>query len=77
MENIDEIRKLFELILNNVYSGIIYCDKNAKVVFVNQVYAELLGIDRHKAIGRHITEFFPYSRIPKVLDLIRTRFGVS
>ena len=68
MAKIDEWRDLFELILNHVYSGIIFCDKDARVVFMNQVYADLLGTDRHPAVGRHITDFFPLSRIPKVLQ---------
>jgi len=75
MAKIDEWRDLFELILNNVYSGIIFCDKNAKVVFMNRVYADLLGVDRHKSVGRHITNFFPRSRIPNVIEKGWTELG--
>ena len=75
MAKIDEWRDIFELILNNVYSGIIFCDKDARVVFMNQVYADLLCVDRHQAVGKHITDFFPQSRIPSVLEKGWTELG--
>ena len=73
--DIIELNDLLELILNNVYSGIIFCDGKARILFMNQVYADLLGTDRKKAIGRHITDFFPSSRLPEVLEKGQAELG--
>lgn len=73
--DIIELNDLLELILNNVYSGIIFCDAEARILFMNQVYADLLGTDREKAIGRHITDFFPSSRLPEVLEKGQAELG--
>jgi len=77
-QEISELKYLvdsLELILNNVYSGIIFCDKECNILFMNQVYAELLGIDRNKAVGKPITEFFPQSRLPYVLKTGEPELG--
>src|SRR5208337_925258 len=53
----EEVRNLVEflgLVLDNVYSGIIVCDINCRIVFMNQVYADLLKADRKQAVGKHI-----------------------
>ena len=75
---LDDPRRLvdfLELILNNVYSGIIVCDREARVVFINQVYAELLKIDRSEAVGRKIQEFFPASRLNLVIQSGQAELG--
>jgi sensor histidine kinase regulating citrate/malate metabolism len=64
-----------ELILNNVYSGIIFCDREYNIIFMNQVYAELLGVDRNEVVGKPISEFFPDSRLPLVLRSGKAEFG--
>ena len=64
-----------ELILNNVYSGIIFCDRKCNIVFMNHVYAELLGVDRNEAVGKSISEFFPDSRLPFVLRSGKAELG--
>ena len=68
-KEISELKYLvssLELILNNVYSGIIFCDRKCNIVFMNHVYAELLGVDRNEAVGKSIYEFFPDSRLVQV-----------
>ncbi len=67
VEELKKVSQILELILDNVYSGIIFCDRNCNIIFMNQVYAELLGVDRERAIGRPITDFFPRSRLPQVV----------
>ena len=56
-----------EIILDNIYSGIIFCDKDLRILFMNQLYAKLLGIDQKEAVGKHITHYFPESRLSFVL----------
>jgi transcriptional regulator with PAS, ATPase and Fis domain len=55
------------LVLDNVYSGIIVCDLNCRIIFMNQVYADLLKVDRKQAVGKHIEEYFPHSRLSRTL----------
>jgi len=77
-KEISELKYLaesLELILNNVYSGIIFCDKECKIIFMNTVYADLLGVDRKEAEGKSINEFFPNSRLPSVLSRGRPELG--
>lgn len=73
--NINSLVEFFELVLNNVYSGIIVCDKDCRIVFMNEVYAKLLGIDRQQAIGRHVKEYFPSSRLSHVLASGKAELG--
>lgn len=65
----------FEMILNNVYSGIIVTDRKGRIVFMNQVYSELLGVDRHQAVGCSIRDFFPSSRLNRVMDSGQAELG--
>jgi len=77
-KEISELKYLvssLELILNNVYSGIIFCDRKCNVVFMNHVYAELLGVDKNEAVGKSIYEFFPDSRLPLVLRSGKAELG--
>jgi len=63
-----DLVQAFELILDDVYSGIILCDQDSKILFMNKFYADLLGTDKKKAIGRHIKTYFPHSRLPSVVE---------
>lgn len=63
------------LVLDNVYSGIIVCDTNCRIVFMNRVYAELLGTDPQEAVGKPIEEYFVASRLPSVLATGRPELG--
>ena len=52
------------LVLDNVYSGIIVCDPDCRIIFMNKVYSELLKADRDEAVGKHIQgRYFPNSRL--------------
>ena len=70
-----DLAGVLELILDNVYSGIIFCDRKCNIIFMNQVYAELLGVDSKEAVGKSITEFFPNSRLPYVMQAGRPELG--
>ena len=62
-----ELVDFLGMILDNVYSGIIVCDIGCRIVFMNTVYGELLGIDPKEAVGKNIEEYFPDSRLSKVV----------
>ena len=67
VKDVSSIVDFLELVLDNVYSGIIVCDRDCRIVFMNQVYAELLKTDRRKAVGKRIEEYFPRSRLSHVI----------
>jgi sensor histidine kinase regulating citrate/malate metabolism len=55
------------MVLDNVYAGIIVCDRSCHILFMNKVYGELLKTDPGQALGKHIKEYFPHSRLAGVL----------
>jgi len=65
---LDELVETLRLVMDNVYSGIIICNKESKILYMNRFYADLLKTDRDQAVGKHIKEFFPESRLPEVLQ---------
>ena len=65
----------FKHILDRVYSGIIFCDKDSRILFMNRFYASLLKTDREEAVGKHIKAYFPLSRLPLVLETGQAELG--
>jgi transcriptional regulator with PAS, ATPase and Fis domain len=61
------LNQISELILDNIKSGIVYCDLSGKILYINKRYADFLGINKEEAIGKHITEYLPQSRLPYVI----------
>jgi transcriptional regulator with PAS, ATPase and Fis domain len=60
---------MLETILNNLRTGVVYCDPEAKIRYLNRSYAELYRIDRENAIGCRISEFFPgKTRVEHVIE---------
>ncbi len=66
LTRIPELVEFMGMVLNNVCSGIIVCDTECRIIFMNEVYADLLKVDRHKVVGEHIKEYFPQSRLSQV-----------
>jgi transcriptional regulator with PAS, ATPase and Fis domain len=71
----EALAKVLELIVDNVYSGIIVCDSDSKILYINKFYADLLQTPREKAVGQHIKNFFPASRLPGVLETGEMELG--
>ena len=65
----------FKHILDRVYSGIILCDKDSRILFMNRFYASLLKADPEEAVGKHIKTYFPSSRLPVVLETGQAELG--
>ena len=65
----------FKHILDRVYSGIIFCDKDSRILFMNRFYASLLKADQEEAVGKHIKAYFPLSRLPVVLETGQAELG--
>jgi PAS domain S-box-containing protein len=73
--DIKQFVNVMELILDNAYVGIIFCDSSGIIRFINRIYEELIGIDRNIVIGKHITDYFPDSRVPVVIKTGKAEIG--
>lgn len=56
------------LILNGLPMGILFCDKNGVIRFVNKAYASLTGKPPGEMLGKNIMEVIPHSRAQLVMD---------
>jgi PAS domain S-box-containing protein len=61
------IENIHEIILNNIPSGLIFCDKDNKIRFINRTYSEYLGVNQDEVIGKSILDYIPGSRTSHVL----------
>jgi transcriptional regulator with PAS, ATPase and Fis domain len=56
-----------ELLLDNIPIGVLFCDRDNVVRYINRTYAAYLQVDRNDAIGRPITDLIPTSRAQAVI----------
>jgi PAS domain S-box-containing protein len=68
MENkgIDALRekiRFYEVVLDNIYNGVMITDSEGKVIFFSKTYGNFLGIDPKEVIGKHCTEVVENSRM--------------
>lgn len=73
--HIKQFLNVLELILDNAYVGIIFCDSSGIIRFMNRTFEELLEIRKNGAIGEHITKYFPDSRLPIVIKTGKPEVG--
>jgi len=72
MGDLDDLVSLVSLISDTIFSGIIVCDRDSKILYMNRFYAHLMGIRAGEAEGKDIRVFFPLSRVPTVLKTGRS-----
>lgn len=70
-ENLPDIR----MILDSLAMGLLYCDREGIVRFVNRAYAELLGRQPEALIGLPITVAIPHSRAHEVMASGKPEMG--
>lgn len=58
---------MLNIAIMNLPTGLFICDRNGIIIFINKAYAGYLNIEPEQAVGRHITELIPDSRILHVL----------
>ena len=63
------------LILDSLPMGVLFCDMDGVIRFVNKAYADLLGQRPEELLGRDITEIIPPSRARVVLRDGRAEMG--
>lgn len=59
--------KIIETLFNG-FDGAVIVDEKGHIVVITKDYAELCGVDYKEAVGKHILEYFPKSRMLEVLN---------
>ena len=75
LDNAEKLLPVLELMLDQAYLGIVFVDPAGVIRFMNRQYEELIGVDRKETYGKHITEYFPDSRLPEVIRTRKAELG--
>lgn len=67
---------LANLALDNSQVGVVVCDAEGFIRYMNGRYGEIYNINVYKAIGRHITDYFANAQIPRVAKSGKPDVGV-
>ncbi|HIU18142.1 MAG TPA: sigma 54-interacting transcriptional regulator [Candidatus Avidesulfovibrio excrementigallinarum] len=67
-DTLPDVCSMLNIAIMNLPTGLFICDTNGIIVFINKAYASYLNTDPAQAVGKHITEFIPDSRILRVLQ---------
>jgi PAS domain S-box-containing protein len=60
-------------VLETLNQGVIINDENARIVFANAVFLEMIGLPAREVVGRAVTELFPPDDVPQLLRYIEQR----
>lgn len=76
MKKLQESEKEFNAILEGLIESptmaYVIVDKEGFITVINQTYLDMLGISREDALGRHIYDITPHSKLPEVIKTGRT-----
>jgi len=64
-----------ELIVQNIPTGLIFCDTDCIIRFINKTYAEYLQVEPEQATGRPIIDLIPDSRLRLVMASGQAEMG--
>lgn len=67
--------RYFKELVDQLYDGIVMCDKDGFVTMINQTYCDFLGTTMEAAIGKHVTEVVENTRMHVVLETGRPELG--
>jgi PAS domain S-box-containing protein len=71
--NPDTVNLLLSALEN--FSSFVVVDHNGKIIFMNENYARILGIDRQTAIGKSVEDVIPNTRLHVVIQSGREEIG--
>lgn len=71
-----EYYQLSQAAFEQGYDGVLLTDAQGYVVYLNQKYCDILGIQAKASIGKHVTEVIPTTRMHEVLRSKRAEIGV-
>ncbi|MFA7077130.1 MAG: sigma 54-interacting transcriptional regulator [Syntrophomonas sp.] len=55
------------LLVESPYMTLVMVDKDGYITIMNQTFLDLLGLNKDQAIGKHVLEVLPHSKLPEVL----------
>ena len=55
------------LLVESPYMTLVMVDKDGYITIMNQTFLDLLGLNKEQAIGKHVLEVLPHSKLPEVL----------
>ena len=58
----------YKTILDSIHEGVIVVGTDAKVLYVNQAYTRILGIEREKVFGKKLNHLYPDALVLKALE---------
>ncbi|MBI9087373.1 MAG: sigma 54-interacting transcriptional regulator [Desulfobacterales bacterium] len=64
---LNSLKKAFSTYLDKIPSGVLLCDSECKIIYLNQFYAQVLGVSKAEALETDIRKYFPRSEVPKIL----------
>lgn len=70
-EETDKRRKYMEIILKNIYSGVIAMDSSGKIRSINNAVEEMFGIKAPDVMNRHYREVFDKSSFADIRSIIK------
>lgn len=73
--NNEESARTAALILDGLPMGLLFCDRDGIVRFVNHAYASLLGLAPAQILGREILKLIPHSRAYVVMEQGKAEMG--
>ncbi|MEH7383101.1 sigma-54-dependent Fis family transcriptional regulator [Bacillus sp. JJ1533] len=59
---------MVDLILDSTHDGMIVIDINSQVILLNNSASRMIGVTKEEAVGKHIYECIPDSRLPEILS---------
>jgi PAS domain S-box-containing protein len=65
----------FATIIDFVQNGIIAVNDQGIITVFNNVSERIIGVNRHEALGRSVTEVFPQTRLLNILETKRPEIG--
>lgn len=72
----DAMANLKSLALDHSQVGVVVCDAEGFIRYMNDRYGEIYNINKHEAIGQHITDYFINAQIPRVAKSGKPDVGV-
>ena len=67
---------IFQSVLNNLHEGVLITDAKNKVIYVNDAYTRVTGIEKSEIITTDLSQSRPGSQMKKVLENGQPLFGV-
>ncbi|MBE6990277.1 MAG: PAS domain S-box protein [Ruminococcaceae bacterium] len=68
-------RQTFVEVLDHISEGVIVVDERGRIFYLNQAYAQILGVKPYKVIGRYIQNVEPGSLLSKVVSTHREAYS--